>query len=84
MASTFDERIKAWLTPGLITCFGVLSWNLITEIRADVKILLESNAQVRTKIEGLEKRMDGIESIIYNHNVLAIFKNEKHNRILEN
>jgi hypothetical protein len=84
MASTFDDKIKAWLTPGLITCFGFLSWSLITEIRADVKVLLESNAQVKTKVENLEKRMDGLESVFYNHNVLALFKNEKRNRIVEN
>ena len=84
MAVTFDEKIKSWITPSLITCFGMISWNLITEIRSDVKLLLESNAQVKTKVESLEKRMDGLESIIYNHNVLALYKNEKHYKFLEN
>jgi len=49
MANNFDEKIKAWLTPGLITVFGVFSWNLITEIRSDVKILLKSAAQTDIK-----------------------------------
>lgn len=64
-----EEKIKAWLTPGLITCFGVISWNLITEIRSDVKALLESNAQVQVRIQNLEKRMDGLEQQVYSQRV---------------
>lgn len=81
-----DQKIKAWLTPGLITCFGVLSWNLINEVRSDVKSLLESNAQVQVRIQNLEKRLDGVENVIYSQRTFAILpketeipKNEKRN-----
>ena len=87
MATSVEDRIKSWLTPGLITCFGMVSWSLITEIRSDVKTLLEANAQVQIKIQNLEKRMDGVEDIIYSQRMFAILpketslpkKDEKHN-----
>jgi hypothetical protein len=66
MANTVVEnKIKAYLTPGLITCFGVVSWTLIDEIRTDVKSLLAANAEVQVKIQNLEKRMDGLENVVY-------------------
>lgn len=60
-----EERIKAWLTPGLITCFGMISWGIINEIRSDVKTLLEANAQVKVEIQNLKERVSGIENIVY-------------------
>jgi hypothetical protein len=76
MAETFENKIKAWLTPGLITCFGILSWNLISEIRTDVKALLASNAQVQVKIENLERRLNGVEDVIYSQRLVAILPKE--------
>lgn len=76
MADTFENKIKAWLTPGLITCFGILSWNLINEIRTDVKALLASNAQVQVKIENLERRLNGVEDVIYSQRLAAMLPKE--------
>lgn len=76
MANTPVEKVKAWLTPGLITCFGMISWNLISEIRGDVKQLLASNAEVQVRIQSLEKRMDGLENVVYAQRVFAIKPDE--------
>lgn len=76
MADTFESKIKAWLTPGLISCFGILSWNLINEIRTDVKALLASNAQVQVKIENLERRLNGVEDVIYSQRLVAVLPKE--------
>lgn len=56
-----EDRIKAWLTPGLISIFGVITWSLVTEIRSDVKALLSANARTEVRLDNLEKRMDKIE-----------------------
>jgi hypothetical protein len=72
MADTVESRVKAWLTPMLITCFGVVSWSLITEIRSDVKLLLSANAETQIKIQNLEKRMDGVEHILYSQRTFAL------------
>jgi hypothetical protein len=61
MANSTEEKIKAYLTPILITCFGVVSWSVITEIRADVKALLQSNAQLGVRVGELERRMTNVE-----------------------
>lgn len=76
MSQAVEERIKAWLTPGLITCFGVVSWNLINEVRSDVKQLLEANAQVRVEIQNLKERVTSVESIVYSQR-LELKSNEK-------
>jgi hypothetical protein len=65
MSDIVESRIKAYLTPILITCFGAISWSLISEIRTDIKALLEANAQTQVKIQQLEKRLDGVETILY-------------------
>lgn len=56
-----EEKIKAWLTPGLISIFGVITWSLVTEIRSDVKALLSANARTEVRLDNLEKRMDKME-----------------------
>jgi hypothetical protein len=71
MANSFDEKIKAWLTPGLITVFGVFSWSLIEEIRGDVKLLLKNDAQTQIKLENLERRMTDAERVIYAEKLFA-------------
>lgn len=76
MSQAVEERIKAWLTPGLITCFGVVSWNLINEVRSDVKQLLEANAQVRVEIQNLKERVTSVESIVYSQRI-ELKSNEK-------
>ena len=72
-----EEKVKAWLTPMLITGFGVMSWSLISEIRSDVKSLLSATAQMQIKIEMLEKRMDGVENTVYNQTFAVLPKEIK-------
>ena len=72
MAIPVETRIKSWITPSLITCFGALCWSLLDEMRADVKALLESNAQVQVRIQSLERRIDGLEGVIYPQRVYAL------------
>lgn len=61
MANSTEEKVKAYFTPILITCFGVVSWSLITEIRSDVKALLTANAQMGIRVGELERRMSNVE-----------------------
>lgn len=72
MANSFDVKIRAWLTPGLITIFGMISWTLIDEIRTDVKLLLNNDAQTRIRLDNLEYRMDKAEAVIFKERVFAI------------
>ncbi len=76
MSDIVESRIKAYLTPILITCFGAISWSLISEIRTDVKALLEANAQTQVKIQQLEKRLDGVENVLYSQRMFALKPDE--------
>lgn len=76
MSDIVESRIKAYLTPILITCFGAISWSLISEIRTDIKALLAANAQTQVKIQQLEKRLDGVENVLYSQRMFALKPDE--------
>ena len=77
MSDIVESRIKAWLTPILISAFGGICWSIVSEIRSDVKALLAANAEVQVKIQNLEKRMDGIENVVYySQRMFALKPNE--------
>jgi hypothetical protein len=76
MANSFETKIRAWLTPGLITAFSIVSWSLIEEIRSDVKLLLNNDAQTRIRLEALEKRMERTESLLFGDKLFAIKPDE--------
>lgn len=72
MVNTPVEKIKSWLTPGLVTCFGMVLWTLFSEIRSDIKTLLSANAETQVKIQSLERRMNSLETVVYSQRVFAI------------
>jgi hypothetical protein len=66
------EKFKAWISPLLITAFGVVFWSLISEIRSDVKMLLRTTAQSDVKIENLERRVNILEGFVRGSQAFAI------------
>jgi hypothetical protein len=79
MSENVKNEIKAWITPGLITCFWIISWSTVNEIKADLKKLLEAKAQTEViipsmerRIDNVEKRMDNVEQKINNGPVQSI------------
>jgi len=64
MANSTEEKIRAYLMPVLLACFGTLSWNVIVEIRSDVKSLLKSNAETTIRVNELERRVGNIETVL--------------------
>ncbi len=76
MTDIVESRIKAWLTPILISAFGGICWSIVSEIRSDIKALLAANAEVQVKIQNLEKRMDGLENVVYSQRLFALKPDE--------
>jgi predicted transcriptional regulator len=66
------EKVKAWISPLLITAFGVVFWSIISEIKTDVKMLLRSTAQSDVKIENLERRVNVLEGYLRGSQLFAI------------
>ena len=71
MANSLD-RIKAYITPFLLSAFCFVIWDMITEIRADVKMLLKTSAQNDIRVEGLERRVQIVENFIADNKLFAI------------
>ena len=66
------EKVKSWLSPMIISAFGMVLWSLLSEIRSDVKSLLQAEAATNIKIENLERRVTATELLITQNRLFAI------------
>jgi len=66
------ERMKGWLSPMIVSGFGFVLWSLLSEIRSDVKSLLQAEAATTIKIENLERRVTATEILITQNRLFAI------------
>lgn len=71
MANNFD-KVKGWISPMIISAFGMVLWSLMSEIRSDVKVLLKAQAQNDIKIENLDRRVTLMEAFISPNQLFAI------------
>jgi len=71
MANNLD-KVKSWLSPMIVSGFGFVLWSLLSEIRADVKVLLQAEAATNIKIENLERRVTATEVLITENRLFAI------------
>ena len=49
------DIVRTWIFPGLAAFVGVMMWNTLNEIKADVKILMSQSAIDKTRIDNLER-----------------------------
>lgn len=56
--------LKEWASPVLIAIVGMLLWRDVTEMRADIKLLLTQQSADRVKIEQLEEDVEMLKGII--------------------
>ena len=66
------EKVKGWLSPMVISAFGFVLWSLLSEIRSDVKVLLQAEAATNIKIENLDRRVSATEALISQNRLFAI------------
>lgn len=66
------ERVKSYVTPFLLSAFCLVMWDMITEIRSDVKMLLKTSAQNDVRVEGIERRVEVVEAFIAQNRLFAI------------
>lgn len=71
MANSLD-KVKGWLSPMVVSGFGLVLWSLLSEIRSDVKVLLQAEAATNIKIENLERRVTATEVLITENRLFAI------------
>ena len=59
------STVKEWASPMLIGLVGILLWRDITEMRADVKLLLTNQSADRVKIEQLESDVSMLKNYVF-------------------
>ncbi len=57
--------LKEWVAPVLLSVVGMLLWRDISEMRADVKLLLTQQSANQVKIDNLEKDVELLKSIVF-------------------
>lgn len=57
--------LKEWASPFLIGIVGMLLWRDVTEMRADIKLLLTQQSADRVKIEQLEADVTMLKNHVF-------------------
>jgi hypothetical protein len=61
MATSIIDRIKIWASPVIVSILGMMIWADVTEMKRDIKRLLEVSSAQQAKIESLEKDLSLIK-----------------------
>lgn len=48
---------KTWIFPGLVSLMGMMIWNGVNEIKADIKALMAQSNIDKTRIDNLEREV---------------------------
>jgi len=59
------NAIKVYIFPTLVTILSMMIWRDISEMRADVKMLLAQSNVDKTKIEQLERTVKSLEMTVF-------------------
>jgi hypothetical protein len=61
MATSIIDRIKIWASPVIVSILGMMIWADVTEMKRDIKRLLEVSSSQQARIESLEKDLSLIK-----------------------
>jgi hypothetical protein len=57
MEDSMYTQFKSWIFPGLVSILGMMIWNDVNEIKADVKSLMAQSNIDKTRIDNLEREV---------------------------
>jgi hypothetical protein len=57
MAESALAQFKSWIFPGIVSILGMMIWQDVTEIKADVKALMAQSNIDKTRIDALERQV---------------------------
>ena len=57
MEDSMYNQFKNWIFPGLVSVLGMMIWNDVNEIKADVKSLMAQSNIDKTRIDNLEREV---------------------------
>ena len=53
------EAFKVWIFPSLVSILAMMIWNDVSEIKADIKMLMAQSNIDKTRIDNLERQVYG-------------------------
>jgi hypothetical protein len=65
-SSNILKEVKSWITPALLSFVSMMLYQDMQEMKSDIKLLLNQNAQDKVRIDNLETRFLRIEDHLYN------------------
>lgn len=61
----FANALKAYVSPFLLTIVGLFIWRDLSEVRSDVKTLLEKQGGNQVRIETLQEDVTTLKAYVY-------------------
>jgi len=59
------EKLKAYIFPSLLSLLWLIIWHDISEMKSDIKMLLQQSSVDKTKIENLERMVYGKSTVSF-------------------
>lgn len=59
------EAFKVWIFPSLVSILAMMIWNDVSEIKADIKMLMAQSNIDKTRIDNLERQVYGGKTASY-------------------
>jgi len=61
MPTSVIDKLKIWASPAILSVLGMMIWSDITEMKKDIKRLLEVSSAQEAKIQSLERDLSLIK-----------------------
>jgi hypothetical protein len=71
------EKLKAYIFPSLLSLLWLIIWHDISEMKSDIKMLLQQSSVDKTKIENLERMVYGKVTALNEYPHDKYFKHEE-------
>lgn len=69
--NSLGNAIKLYLFPVLVTILATMIWRDVTEMRADVKMLLAQSNIDKTDIQNLKRDIQVLDQAVFNKKIVA-------------
>lgn len=53
--------ISTWITPGLVSIIGLLLWSTLSELRHDVRVLINDRSGINAEIVNLKQAVEELK-----------------------
>lgn len=77
--NSLGNAIKLYLFPVLVTILATMIWRDVTEMRADVKMLLAQSNIDKTDIQNIKRDIQILDQAVFNKKIVLLNSDNSHN-----